>query len=134
VRPDRRTGLRWEEARALQKTDLEGNVLGVGSVLNEPASPHRWRYLDRAKTGDGRQIKIRPALAQRIMACSPGFLFLRPGRQHNGPCQELYCTNEAHIRGDWFRKQIWHPALSAIWPDWLGHRPARPAAHARGLA
>jgi hypothetical protein len=49
--------VRWEEAQALQKSDLEGNVLWVGSVLNELTSPHRWQYLDRTKTGDGRRSR-----------------------------------------------------------------------------
>jgi integrase len=99
---------------ALQKSDLTGNVLWVGSVLNELHSPHRWEYVPRTKTGKSRQIKIRQSLADRISERADGFVFLRPDREHGGRCREPYCTDEAHIRSDYFRKQVWHPVLKAI--------------------
>jgi integrase len=110
------TGIRWEEAQALQKSDLEGNVLWVGAVLNELRKPARWVYQSRTKTGKGRQIKIRKSLADRIAACPDGFLFLMPGREHQGRCTGE-CRDRSHIHNDYFRRYIWRPALGAIGLD-----------------
>jgi len=107
------TGVRWEEAHGLQKSDLEGNALWVGNVLNELNKPHHCEYLPRTKTGKGRQVLVRESMAERIRERPDGFTLLRPGRQHAGKCGE-YCTDEAHIRVDYFRKNIWHPALEAV--------------------
>jgi integrase len=94
------TGLRWEEAMGLKKSDIVNGVVWVGATLHERKTPHEWVYQGRTKTGKGRQIKLRKSMADRIAECPDGFLFL--------------AQDGGHIRGDKFRAKVWHPALKAI--------------------
>jgi integrase len=94
------TGLRWEEAMGLKKSDIVNGVVWVGATLHEHKTPHEWVYQGRTKTGKGRQIKLRDSMAKRIAECPDGFLFLAPGG--------------GHIRGGTFRRNVWHPALKAV--------------------
>ncbi|MGB6457630.1 MAG: tyrosine-type recombinase/integrase [Streptosporangiaceae bacterium] len=110
------SGVRWEEAQALKKSDLEGDVLWVGAVLNELRKPARWIYQSRTKTGKERQVVLGPALVKQIQERLDGFLFLMPGREHQGRCTGE-CSERAHIHNDYFRKSIWRPALEAIGLD-----------------
>lgn len=90
--------IRWEEAMALKADDIDGQVLHVGAVLNELDKPHRFEYLERTKTGKGRKIKVRSALADRLRErASKGFILLRPDGRH--------------IDNRYFREFIWIPAL-----------------------
>lgn len=69
-------------------------------MLNELPKPHRWEYVDDTKTHTSRQIKLRPQMAARIAELPDGFLFLDPKGNH--------------IRGDYFRRYVWRPALGGI--------------------
>jgi integrase len=100
------TGVRWEEAMGLKKSDVvslgagKGAVVHIEATLHELKSPHRWEYAARTKTGRSRQIKISQAMADRIAERPDGFLFLDPAGDH--------------IRVDKFRRPVWRPALKAI--------------------
>jgi integrase len=94
------TGVRWEEAMGLQKEDVRGGVVYVGSTLHELKNPARFEYAARTKTGRSRQIEISQAMQDRIAELPDGFLFTMP--------------DGSHIKGDYFRKNVWKPALKAV--------------------
>lgn len=109
-----KSGVRWEEAMALKKSDLEGDVLWIGAVLNELRNPAVFLYKTRTKTGKGRQVVLPPDLVSQIQNLPEGYLFLMPGRKHKGLNCAAECRDPAHIHNDWWRVYVWQRAMKAI--------------------